>query len=238
MLKQTIISVTLVAMINLMFAGCATYTKMSVSDVLRSNHKRIGEVTTIDGERIVFDSAGAKYLNDSKSIVGLAQDGTRAQRFTRDLDKVTLVDPTRQDTLPLVLPAAQLVPHLSQKRFDRIVSLVTKQGEQFRFNSLGATIDRPNQTISGMSANLQSARHSLTQSGVTSVSSSHAYGGNPFVYSAVAVPFDSVEYVEVHRGGEAVNWRGLLLAAGIIYTIYSLATVDLMEGWDFQFDSE
>jgi len=238
MLKRTMIYLLLVAMSNLILAGCAEYTKMSLSDVLNSKHKRVSEVTTNNGEQIVFDSAGAKYIDDSKSILGITSDGQRAHKFTSDLDKITLVDTTGEDTLPLVLPAGELTPHFSQKRFDRISSVFTKQGEQFRFNSLGATIDRPDQTIKGTTlATLQSARHSLAQSEAASVPSNHVYAGNYISGSAVAVPFDNVDYVTVHQSRDTGVLKGLLIAGGIAAFLYFLATELSNDPWeDFNLD--
>ena len=236
MLKQTIASATLIAMSNLMLSGCAQYTTMSLTDVLNSNHKLISEVTTIEGERIVYDSTGAKYLEDSKSIVGLSQDGSRVHRFTCDLDEVTLVDPTREDTLPLVLPAAQLSPHFSQKRFDRIISLVTKGGELLRFTSAGASIDRPGRTLTGKPmANLQSGGHRLMQSSdTTGVKSSHACSPNYTSDSTVAVPFGKVDYVTVERARDTRTLKGLLLVASIGAILYIFSTTSYLndDDWD------
>ena len=226
MTRKIMAVTTLAALFNTLCAGCAEYTKMGLSDVLNSNHRRVSQVTTKNGEQIVFDSAGAKYINDGKSILGITSDSQRADKFTRDLDKITLVDTTGEDTLPLVLPAGELTPHFSQKRFDRIASLVTKQGERFRFNSFGATIDRSGQTFKGtILADLQSDRRSFTPSeGAAGVPSNHVYSGNYISDSAVAVPFDYVDYVTVQRLRDTGVLQGLLITGGIVAIVYVLST--------------
>ena len=236
MSRRTLIYLLLVAVSSLMFAGCGEYTRMSLNDVLSSNHKRIIEATTTNGENIVFDTAGAKYLSDSKSVLGITDDGTRALKSTSDLERVTLVDTTGEDSLPLVLPAGQIAAHFAQKRFDRISALLTKRGETYQFNRFGATIDCPNKTINGTTFEyLQNSRHRLTP-GVSTDQTNNVYGGNSFASSAVVVPFDSVDCVEVHHPRDTKILKGLLIAGAVAVIVYGISATHPNDDRGFHFD--
>jgi hypothetical protein len=236
MTRKIMAAIALAAFFNTLFASCTQYTKMSLSDVLYSNHKRIIEVTTNDGERVVFDSVGARYLKDSKSIVGMAQDGSRAHKFTRDLDQITFIDPTRQDTLPLILPVDRFISHATRRPFDQIGFVATKQGQVYQFRAPGATIDRSTRTFIGMSqASPPTAQHNLRRSGAAGAVSSGEVGKYPSLYSTVAIPFDSVEYLQVRNKNEMHTWRYLYLTAAIGCLVYALVTYDPPD-WDDDWD--
>lgn len=226
MTRKIIAMTTLAAFFNTLFAGCAQYTTMSLSDFLDSRHKQISEATTNDGDRIVFDSAGAQYLSNRKAILGVTENGSQAYSFIRDLDKITLVDPTHGDSLPLIVPAPEYPSHPSLKRYHRISSVVTNQGERFRFKSTGATIDFPNQTFVGaVQTSLSGEKYLVAQLGDTSFKPHYAVDGSGIPSFELAVPFDSVDQVEVLRyrrpwflPGVLGTVAGLILIGAIFYS--------------------
>jgi hypothetical protein len=227
MMRKTLVYMLMVATGNLMLGGCGQYTTMSLTDVLNSNHRRVTEARTNAGENIVFDSAGAKYLPDSKSILGITMDGARAAKPIRDLEQVTLVDTTGEDTVPLVLSAGEIAAHFAQLRFNRIAALVTKQGEKYQFSDSGATVYRSARTISGTAAvRPLDARQSRAQSGMAGKPSAQDLATRPGAGATVSVPFDSVDYVVTYREGQAFNSKALLVVAGVVCVVIALVTFD------------
>lgn len=133
MLKRSTIYLLLIAMSNLMFAGCSKVVNLKLEEVAVDTPKEIIGVVSKSGEEVTFDQKGGKYEPVIRRITGTSRYGERVFKWLSTLDSVRLVSTVGDDRSPVTVGAASFEKYCKRPKADKIVAVVTVGLETHKF---------------------------------------------------------------------------------------------------------
>lgn len=170
MKTQVISSLTLIALLNLTFAGCSKVVNLRLDEVAVDTPRRITGIVPKSSENVTFDNEYGKYDRRQRRITGVSTDSLRVKESLRDLDSVRVVDLGEDSAAPISIVAQNFHGYMRPYHTDKLVSVVTKLGVTHKFSS-GGLIDPLDRVVLGLSTTRTSMR----------------------------IPFDSVDCVRVKK---------------------------------------
>ena len=202
MFRKSITLAILVAMNNLMFAGCSKVVNMRLDEVAVDTPKRITVVVTKTGEKVTFDDKGGKYEPVHRSINGTDVHGVPFIGSLKELDSVRLVDRAKDSQPPFSISARHLPEYLRPSKADEIVNVRTLSGTTHRFWD-GGRVNPLNRQILGLSV----------------------------TRSSLMIPFDSVAYVGVKRPDVLKSSLLTVGLVTVITVLIVVSDVSLLGNW-------
>ncbi|MCX6833581.1 MAG: hypothetical protein NTW07_00355, partial [candidate division Zixibacteria bacterium] len=133
MLRRSTIYLLLIAMSNLMFAGCSKVVNLKLDEVAVDTPKRIAGVVSKSGDEVTFDKKGGEYEPANRRIIGTSRYGERVYKPLRTLDSVRLVSVIGEDQSPVTFGAASFDEYCKRPKADKIVAVVTVGLETHKF---------------------------------------------------------------------------------------------------------
>jgi hypothetical protein len=203
MLRQAVNTVTLIALVNLTFAGCSKVVNIKLDEVAVDTPKRITGVVTKSGEDVTFDDKGGKYEPVHRLINGTDVHGVPFIGSLKELDSVRVIVRAEDSLSPFSISARHLPEYLRPLKADEIVNVRTLGGTTHRFWD-GGRVNLLNRQILGLS---------ITR-------------------SSLMIPFDSVAYVGVKRPDVLKSSLLTVGLVTVITVLIVVSDVSLLGTWD------
>ena len=149
MIKKAMIAFTLVAMSNLMLAGCTRTVRCSLYESGHLRHNAIMGVVLKTGEREAFNERGGRFNTRSKVVSGLAPDGDSSGYKLGELSQVKTIARASGLALALDVPTRFFPGYYKNQKPGKITYVLTRDGLRHVFDSRGGSIDIATGALAG-----------------------------------------------------------------------------------------